>query len=126
MLENVHVIDELLSTDSTTDELKNELQILKGNVMTSLKKVAPTVVRNWEKTHPPNRGPGLHQEGGSQVSLPPAPSGPDPSVPILLPLDPLQKEGKDQFPKILYVTFVAMFLTPKRVNWMTTFLRNMM
>ena len=49
MLENVHVIDELLSTDSTTDDFKNGLQILKGNVMTSLRKVAPKVVRNWEK-----------------------------------------------------------------------------
>ena len=104
MLENVHVIDELLSTDSTTDDFKNELEILKGNVMTFLKKVAPTVVSNWEKTHPPNRGPGLPQEGGCQVSLLSCSFWPNPSVPCPPAIGPTAKRRKRSIPQKFYMS----------------------
>ena len=65
LLKNVHIIDELLGTDTSSDDLKAELTVLKGNMLTSLKKVAPSVVDKWEKTQPPNWGPGLPQESQS-------------------------------------------------------------
>ena len=80
LLKNVHIIDELLGTDTSSDDLKAELTVLKGNMLTSLKKVAPSVDK-WEKTQPPNWGPGLPQESQSQVPLASglSPSDPQPS-----------------------------------------------
>ena len=73
LLQNVHVIDELVSAETTTDELKGELKDLKSHIMSSMTKVAPSVVAKWNKSQPPNRGPGLPQESTGQVPVPSAP-----------------------------------------------------
>ena len=58
-------MDEPINIHSTqTDEIKDELSSLKGHVIQSLQKIAPNVVSRWEKTQPPNMGPGLPLEGG--------------------------------------------------------------
>ena len=73
------VIDELVSTETTTDELKGELKDLKSHILSSMTKVAPSVVAKSNKSQSPNRGPGLPQESTGQVPVPSAPPCSDPS-----------------------------------------------
>ena len=104
LLKNVHIINELLGTDISSQELKDELTVLKTGIVTSLKKVAPLVVDRWQKAQPPNWGPGLPQESRSHVPLPSGPPVPssDPQTSQDTPAETAKKR-KRTIPKKLHL-----------------------